>query len=135
VGAGVDEKIPPEDPTGDLITIFSSTSVLDCIRTSSLQLSFITGDFLVGSHSADSAAWYCEADCVYVASLLFSEDMMERLCSLAHCMKPGAVLISLRPIVSADPNRIELITDSFYQMSWQKSRVYVYRHRILLKQR
>ena len=75
--------------------------------------------------------WWTSADVVYAASLLFSESMMERLTEQASRMRPGGWVISLKPLlVDMDPSRlsgrIELKAESFYKMSWQMAKVYLY---------
>lgn len=71
--------------------------------------------------------WWTSADIVYCASLLFSDDMMVLLSERASRMKPGSVFITLKPLVAEHLNHFELISDSFYKMSWQMARVYMYK--------
>ena len=79
--------------------------------------------------------WWSEADVVYCASLLFSDEMIYDLFYKCLNMKPGAVLISLRPCpfpLSSLPGgstdkQWELLSESFYRMTWQMAMVYVYR--------
>jgi hypothetical protein len=100
--------------------------------------------------------WWREADVVYAASLLFSEDMMHSLTERALRMKPGAWVVSLKPLALRTPaaegtssssssssfssssassaslvppdmsRRLILRSDSFYKMSWQMAKVYIY---------
>ena len=72
--------------------------------------------------------WWSSADVVYCASLLFSPDMMAQLSERATRMKPQSVFISLKPL-REEYNHLhyELVSDSFYKMSWQMARVYIYK--------
>ena len=76
--------------------------------------------------------WFTEANVVYCASLLFSEDMMDTLLNRCLLMNPGSIFISLKPLprcdggVSASGKRIVLMSESFYRMSWQMAKVYIY---------
>jgi hypothetical protein len=99
--------------------------------------------------------WWESANVVYVASLLFTDDMMERLVDLALKMRAGSVLISLKPFPRLSPapppcpsgvmaagleDRVDrqeerrvdvrpslrLVSDSFYRMSWQMAQVLIY---------
>ena len=85
--------------------------------------------------------WWSEADVAYCSSLLFSENMIRKLSALVRCMKPGSHFISLKPL-SMDEGSIPhdkekkkkkvdfvLISDSFYKMSWDMTRVYIYQIR------
>ena len=84
--------------------------------------------------------WWEDADIVYVASLLFSDEMIQKLSYLALKMKIGSKIISLRPLID-DMNyrndfntsddkkthgKFKLINESFFKMSWQMARVYIY---------
>ena len=56
--------------------------------------------------------WWSTADVVYVASLLFSDDMVYRLCECVSRMKKGSWVISLRPLsLLALPTSIEHTAD------------------------
>jgi hypothetical protein len=94
--------------------------------------------------------WWDSGDIVYCASLLFSDQMMVRLLELVWRMKPESYFISLKPFPSriqiqqgdvihegegmeageaVDRKRgreLRLVSDSFYRMSWQMARVYIY---------
>ena len=72
--------------------------------------------------------WHVEADVAYCASLLFTDAMMQRLAEQALLMRPGSVLLSLKalPLVEEQGETLRLVSESFYQFSWQKARVYVY---------
>lgn len=78
--------------------------------------------------------WYRGADIVYCASLLFSEHMLDQLHDCCLNMPVGSIFISLRPIVgsvTASANTsdkfMELISESFYRMSWHMAKVYIYK--------
>ncbi len=85
--------------------------------------------------------WWSAADVVYCASLLFSEEMMIQLSVKVKLMKEGSYFITLKPfnLIDSDSqymtgeekaplsyNQITLVADSFYKMSWQMARVYIY---------
>jgi hypothetical protein len=107
------------------------------------EIEFIEGDIFEFS-------WWEFADVVYVASLLFSDEMMHRLSLLAAKMKPGSHLISLKPLFVDDAQslfaagsvtiegersyeddktnrKLIMISESFFKMSWQMAKVYIYR--------
>ncbi len=75
--------------------------------------------------------WYTEADIAFCASLLFSHDMLRRLCCQLVHMRPGSVFISLKemPLEGDELSLVTLVNESFYQFSWQKAKVYMYRIR------
>lgn len=84
-------------------------------------------------HQGDMFAhdWWRDADVVYAASLLFSEAMMQTLTVQVSWMKPGAWMVSLKPLLleqNADQLRspVVLRSESFYKMSWQMAKVYIY---------
>lgn len=87
--------------------------------------------------------WWESASVVYVASLLFSNDMMERLTDLALRLQPGSVVVSLKAFPRTRPDSaswcdtegesankgrpyLRLVSDSFYRMSWQMAQVLIY---------
>lgn len=75
--------------------------------------------------------WTCgEEECVvaYAASLLFSEDMMKQLTEKTRLLSSGSWMISLKPLIldEGDARRIVLKHESFFKMSWQMAKVYVY---------
>ena len=56
--------------------------------------------------------WWSTADVVYVASLLFSDDMVYRLCECVSRMRKGSWVISLRPLsLPSLPTHIEHTVD------------------------
>lgn len=94
-----------------------------------------------------------DAGVVYVASLLFDEDMMARLSKSVRKLQPGARVISLRPIPAVRPSGsksnvelaggntasglldgsggqaaavLRLLFEGVFRMSWQMARVYIY---------
>lgn len=84
-------------------------------------------------HNGDMFAydWWKDADVVYAASLLFSEAMMQTLTIQVSWMKPGAWMVSLKPLLlelNADQlkSSVVLRSESFYKMSWQMAKVYIY---------
>lgn len=84
-------------------------------------------------HNGDMFAyeWWAEADVMYAASLLFSQSMMETLTIQASRMKCGAWIISLRPLLlDLDRELLQrdmvLRSESFYKMSWQMAKVFIY---------
>lgn len=92
-------------------------------------------DYITGS--IFDHPWYVDADIVYAASLLFSESMMQQLLAQVCQMKTNSWLITLKPLPlckdTADPTyhpsfeRVQLVQESFYKMSWQMAKVYFYR--------
>lgn len=88
--------------------------------------------------------WWDSGDIVYCASLLFSDEMMARLLELVWRMKPDSYFISLKSFPSQIQiqqgdvihqedaeerfigRELRLVSDSFYRMSWQMARVYIY---------
>jgi SAM-dependent methyltransferase len=79
--------------------------------------------------------WWETSDVVYVASLLFSEDMMIQLSQCASKMKKGSCIITLSPLinlVNKESSEAEirnehvLFHESFFKMSWQMAKVYIY---------
>lgn len=74
--------------------------------------------------------WWENADVVYTASLLFSDSMMDELSMLALRMKPDSIFITLKPlpITSSESLSVNMILvhESFFKMSWQMAKVYIY---------
>ena len=107
--------------------ILAASPALSRLQESPLKVEFSLGDFLV-----EDCSWWADADCAFAASLLFSDAMMVRLQRQVERMKPGSVFISLKPfnLSSCDNNcvsRLVCVSESFYQMSWQKAIVYMYK--------
>ena len=73
--------------------------------------------------------WYTNADVVYCSSLLFTPTMLQNLSNLVAKMKSGAYFISLKPLMQENDKCVKwkLIDESYYKMSWQMAKVYVYR--------
>ena len=93
--------------------------------------------------------WWETADVVYAASLLFSDKMMRQLTLKVSLMKPNSWFITLKPLYNSEEmkkqenhipgitiitkeqesriNTICMVSDSYFKMSWQMARVYVYR--------
>lgn len=97
-------------------------------------------DIVIECNDIFTLNWSDEADVVYCASLLFSDEMMSRLLEMVWQMKSDSYFISLKPFVSPHHTQgnilsefdnghgrhLTLISDSFYRMSWQMARVYIY---------
>jgi hypothetical protein len=110
------------------------------------ELIFINSDIF-------AVKWWLDATVVYVASLLFSDAMMMMLSEQVLCMEHDTWFITLKPLVlslssittestkvpssssqsssssSSSSNhsiRIQLHSESFYKMSWQMAKVYIY---------
>jgi hypothetical protein len=83
-------------------------------------------------HCGDMFAFdWIDADVVYAASLLFSAPMMETLTLQASQLRPGAWVISLKPLLLEEcrermQNSVVLRTAEWYKMSWQMAKVYIY---------
>jgi len=101
--------------------------------------------------------WWEEANVIYVASLLFSESMMVELTKLALKIKLGSWFVSLQPLrleeialkeqqdengddyfssssssnssATVRKNKLILCSESFYKMSWNMAKVYIYQMR------
>ena len=85
------------------------------------EINFIEGDIFEYS-------WHHDADVVYVASLLFTDSMMEKLTEQALKMKRGSWIISLKSLklTSIHREKVILSEKSFHKMSWQMAEVYIY---------
>lgn len=84
--------------------------------------------------------WWSVASVVYCASLLFTDDMMERLSLLVCKMNTRSWFVSLKPLAQdidslllrvddaavLYPRRYTLFHESFFKMSWQMAKVYIY---------
>jgi hypothetical protein len=84
-------------------------------------IEFVSGDiFLI--------EWWKTADVCYCASLLFPDEFIIQLTYLVLKMKSNSFFITLKPLILQidDQNRLELIHESFFKMSWQMAKVYVY---------
>jgi SAM-dependent methyltransferase len=106
-------------------------------NTTPLQLSQSDAQLLqplpnITFHCGDMFALdWRDADVVYAASLLFSTPMMETLTLQASQLRPGAWVISLKPLLLEEcrerlQNSIVLRTAEWYKMSWQMAKVYMY---------
>lgn len=88
------------------------------------EIAFLNGDMF-------TFEWWEDTDVMYAASLLFSESMMEKLTVQASRMKSGSWVISLKPLLlglNKDLLEAEMVlrSESFYKMSWQMAKVYIY---------
>lgn len=66
---------------------------------------------------------------MYAASLLFSDDMMEKLTQQVMLMTSNSWFISLKPLALLSEERqskVKLKSESFYKMSWRMAKVYIY---------
>ena len=90
--------------------------------TSLPEIEFLCGDIF------ESVRWQKDYNIVYTASLLFSDEMMERLLVCVRGLSPPAVFITLKPLPldASDKAFIRLFEDSFFKMSWQLAKVYFY---------
>jgi Histone methylation protein DOT1 len=84
--------------------------------------------------------WWEQADVVYVASLLFTEDMMRKLTLRASKMKSGSWIVTLSALLIVktegeqeraeedhdEIRRIKFVSESFFKMSWHMAKVYFY---------
>jgi hypothetical protein len=106
-------------------------------NTTPLQLSQSDAQLLqplpdIAFHCGDMFALdWRDADVVYAASLLFSTPMMETLTLQASQLRPGAWVVSLKPLLLEEcrerlQNSIALRTAEWYKMSWQMAKVYIY---------
>ena len=72
--------------------------------------------------------WFIEADVAYAASLLFTSSMMNELLQQVLKMKKGSFFITLKELILNENEKllIQLKSDSFFKMSWQMARVFIY---------
>lgn len=110
-----------DETSSDTFTVTSDISEVYLPRIPDIQL--IEGDIF-------QIPWWESADVVYTASLLFSDSMMEELSLLALRMKPDSIFITLKPlpITSSESLSVSMILvhESFFKMSWQMAKVYIY---------
>jgi SAM-dependent methyltransferase len=74
--------------------------------------------------------WWRDCFVAYAASLLFSDEMMDRLTNQAMNMSTGSWLISLKSLILSTESRqqrIKLQHQSFFDMSWEMAEVFIYR--------
>lgn len=98
-------------------------AIQDFYRDRLPEIELVEGDIF-------AIPWWESADVVYVASLLFSEEMMRQLSLLTLRMKNNAVFITLKPLVfptESTDGPAELVHESFFKMSWQMAKVFIYR--------
>ncbi|KAJ1413076.1 hypothetical protein B484DRAFT_455142 [Ochromonadaceae sp. CCMP2298] len=103
---------PSPRPSPSLILSLQDSQLLSPLP----HISFLCADIFHTDWSA--------ADVVYIASLLFSEEMMQRLTLQCLNLRPGCWVISLKPLGSHP--LLVLRSESFYKMSWQMARVFIY---------
>lgn len=83
------------------------------------MISYILGDIF-------EVDWWSEPCVVYAASLLFSDDMMTLLSQRLALLPSTSWFISLKPIVDVEICGLTLKQESFFKMSWQMAKVYIY---------
>mmetsp|Transcript_7737 Transcript_7737/g.13044 ORF Transcript_7737/g.13044 Transcript_7737/m.13044 type:complete len:439 (-) Transcript_7737:112-1428(-) len=117
------------DPESEIVSIIQHSPGGQYLLTEGIpELRLDVGDIF-------EIDWWTEAAVVYCASLLFSQDMMEKLTRKVYMMKPGTVFITLKPLClrsesdeqPSPASQVQLVSDSFYKMSWHMARVYIYR--------
>ena len=88
------------------------------------EITIINGDIFENE-------WEVDADVVYAASLLFSEEMMCRLTRKVCGMKNGSWFVTLKPLLLVEcgdvSSHVHLKEESFFKMSWQMAKVYFYK--------
>ena len=90
------------------------------------SIHFICGDIFQLSE------WCTDARVVYASSLLFSAEMMAALLSLVVKMPAGSVFMSLKELpledkeLNIDCGHVEHVFESYYEMSWHRSKIYFY---------
>ena len=109
------------------------------IDASALELLLPLPEILFQCGDIFEIPWWETADVVYAASLLFNDEMIRELTIKAAMMKSGSFIISLKPLSVEASNwntdereklkidRITLISESFFKMSWQMAKVYIYK--------
>lgn len=74
-------------------------------------------------------SWWQDCKVCYAASLLFSDDMMENLTKQVLFMNTGSWFITLKPLILNTAERHEKILlrhESFFDMSWEMAKVFIY---------
>ena len=120
--------IPAEEPIGycvfdTLSSVFQQhPGSAKTYHTLLPEIEFLCGDIF------DSIKWQKDCNIVYTASLLFTEEMMDRLLVCVRGLTPPAVFITLKPLplIASDKEFIHLFEESFFKMSWQLAKVYFY---------
>lgn len=126
-----EEEVPAV--TGSCDDDYSKEYLTDVLRADNIAtllplpaINFITCDiFNISSNNLhDVIHADVNKTIIYCANLLFSPAMIEQLTVIiAKSLAEGSYFISLKPISSM---RLQLIEESFFQMSWQKAKVYIY---------
>jgi hypothetical protein len=86
-------------------------------------------EFILGDLT--SWEWAEQADIVWMASLLFDAGLMAKITQASRGVKKGARIITLQKLVeNVCGDDFDLVVDgSWFRMSWNHARVYVYRRR------
>ena len=76
--------------------------------------------------------WWSDCYVAYAASLLFTPEMMSQLVHCVGRMRIGSWFISLKPLPLDElgdevAKRISLQHETFFKMSWQMAKVYIYK--------
>jgi hypothetical protein len=126
-GVAASDKADINHHVNPVKNVLSSTKAFEYIYPMP-EISFIEGDIFA------SIQWWEDADVIYAASLLFTEDMMTHLTSLLAKTKSGSWIITLKPLLFEDvggelDDFFNLKNESFYRMSWQMAKVYIYQRR------
>jgi len=106
---------------GAVLQNFSPRAVQHAVACIS-RVSFVLGSIF-------DIDWPSSCDFAYCASLLFTDAMMQQLYEQVCRMPTGAVVATLRalPVPAGEDSRVELVSESFFAMSWQKALVMIYR--------
>ena len=66
---------------------------------------------------------WSQADIVYVASLLFPDELMLELTDRLTKLRPGSRILTLKKL---DNPELVLVHEAYYRMSWERAKVYLY---------
>jgi SAM-dependent methyltransferase len=127
----LDEKVPVEDDSGsgvrNLLEFHLENDVQLFYKDRLPEIELFNDDIFC-------YPWWETADIIYVASLLFSDKMMEELSFLVVKMKKNSFFVTLKPLIMIEKreegitvNEFQLIHESFFKMSWQMAKVYMYK--------
>lgn len=115
-----EEIIDKQHDTTYLTNIFRSMEFQSCY-SSIPEIIFTEGDIF-------SIEWWDRPRVIYVASLLFSEPMMTQLTECILRAPACTWIITLKPLIVPQES-IEIVVlkhESFFRMSWQMAKVYIY---------
>lgn len=110
-----------EADLGAILQKFSPCAVQHAVACTH-RVSFVLGSIF-------DVDWPSSCDLAYCASLLFTDAMMQQLYDHVCRMPTGAVVATLRalPVPAGEDSHVELVSESFFSMSWQKALVLIYR--------